>query len=122
MTHLLSSISTLRVKNAEASRKFFLMLGFRTVWEHRESEEFPLFLEMQRDSVSFFLSEHDGDGPFGVSIYVVVDDAKSLYEEFVETSAETTEPIVQPWGHLVFSISDLDGNNLRFGSPTDSVS
>ena len=55
MAELKTTISTLRVKDAEASRDFYSQLGFRTIWEHREAEDFPLFLEIQRDSVSFFL-------------------------------------------------------------------
>jgi len=122
MARLAASISTLRVQDAEASRQFFAQLGFQTVWEHREAEGFPLFLEIRRDAVSLFLSEHKGDGPLGVYMYVVVDDAQSLFDEFRQTTAGPTQPTVQPWGHLVFSIDDLDGNHLSFGSsvPTDN--
>ena len=121
MTQLQSVISTLRVQDAEASFAFFAKLGFEKVWEHRESEDFPLFIEVRRDSVSLFLSEHEGDGPQGVQIYVLVDDAQSLHDQFRAAGvACESAPEQQPWGHLVFGMEDLDGNVLRFGSPVTS--
>ena len=51
------------------------------------------------------------------SVAIVVDDAQSLYEEVRQTSARPTRPEQQPWGHLVFSVEDLDGNHLSFGAP-----
>jgi len=71
-----------------------------------------------RDQVSFHLSEHEGDGPPGIQVYVGVADAQALYDEFRAKGVTIPEPPAEaPWGELVFVLQDLDGNSLRFGSP-----
>ena len=109
----------LRVKNARQSEAFFRdQLGFTTSWEFDPGDGYPVFLEVARDKVAFHLSEHEGDGPSGIQIYVNVKDAHALHDEFVSQGARIAEPLHETeWGHLVFSLEDLDNNTLRFGSP-----
>ena len=116
---LLRTISMLRVADARASEAFFRgKLGFETSWEYDPGDGYPVFVEVTRDWVSFHLSEHDGDGPPGIQVYVGVRDAKALYDEFLAKGVEIAEPPSEaPWGEVVFVIQDLDGNTLRFGSP-----
>lgn len=116
---LRSSIPTFRVKDARAAEAFYReKLGFSTSWAHDPGNEYPVFLEMVRDNVALHLSEHDGDGPVGVSIYVNVTDALALHDAFLAAGAEVAEPPQNSgWGEVVFSLPDLDGDTLRFGSP-----
>ena len=75
---------------------------------------------MHRDGVSIFLSEHSGDGPTGIQVYFVIDDADALYSSLEGgTIAITHIPHDTEWGDRVFEIEDFDGNALRFGSPQD---
>ena len=115
---LLRTISMLRVADARASEKFFCdKLGFRTTWEYDPGEGYPVFLEVARDEVAFHLSEHEGDGPSAIQIYVCVADAEKLYDEFIAKGVEIAEPPHEaPWGDIVFVMQDLDGNTLRIGS------
>ncbi len=116
---LQGTISMLRVADARKSEAFFCgKLGFRKTWEYDPGDGYPVFMEVTRDAVSFHLSEHEGDGPAGIQLYVNVADAKALYEEFTSRSVDIgNAPEEAPWGHLVFELQDLDGNTLRFGSP-----
>ena len=115
-----STIPTFRVRDARAAEVFYRdKLGFGTSWAHDPGDGYPVFLEIVRDNVALHLSEHAGDGPEGVSIYVNVTDARGLYEEFCAKGAEIAEALQEAeWGEVVFSLTDLDGNTLRFGSPT----
>lgn len=116
---LQGTISMLRTKDARKSEAFYCdLLGFEKSWEFDPGDEYPVFLEVARDAVAFHLSEHEGDGPMGVQVYINVEDAAALYEEFVSRGAPITDPPrEEEWGHLVFSMEDPDGNTLRFGSP-----
>lgn len=116
---LKGTISLLRVKDARKSQAYFQdKLGFRTTWEHDPGDGFPVFLEVARDHVAFHLSEHEGDGPFGITVYINVADAQSLHDEFASRGVEIAEPIQEAeWGETTFAINDLDGNTFRFGSP-----
>ena len=119
---LLGTIPTFRVKDARAAEAFYRdILGFRTNWEHDPGDGYPIFLEMMRDNIALHLSEHEGDGPEGVSIYVNVTDARALFGEFLSAGAEVPNPPQEAeWGEVVFGLNDLDGNTLRFGSPISS--
>ena len=113
------TISMLRVADARASEKLFCeQLGFKKTWEDDPGDGHPVFVEVTRDHVSFHLSEHQGDGPLGVQVYINVADAQALYEEFCSKGAEIIDPPHEaPWGHTVFEVQDPNGNTLRFGSP-----
>ena len=114
----------LRVTDARKSQAFFQdRLGFKTTWEHDPGDGFPVFLEVSRDAVSFHLSEHEGDGPLGIQVYVNVADAGLLSEEYGAQGVEFVEPLHDAeWGERVFVIQDPDGNLLRFGSPIPTPS
>ncbi|WP_454062153.1 glyoxalase superfamily protein [Candidatus Nitrospira salsa] len=80
---------------------------------------------IERDGCLVHLSSHSGDGVFGNSIYVRVDDIAPLYRQFVANDLNTDapdkypslriQPVVQTWGMKEFSVADPDGNKLTFG-------
>jgi hypothetical protein len=51
------------------------------------------------------------------SIYMHVDDADALAEEWRDAGVEFVEPHDVEWGKREGSHKDLDGNLIRFGSP-----
>ncbi|MDH3582958.1 MAG: glyoxalase superfamily protein [Phycisphaerae bacterium] len=120
MSSFRSVIPLLRVADSRRTQSLFELLAFRSLWEHQESPEAPRFMEMHRDGVSVFLSEHGGDGPFGVQVYFVVDDADALFQSVQGRDIRcSAEPHDAAWGHRVFELEDFDGNTLRFGSPIE---
>ena len=116
-----STISMLRVTDARASEKFYCQkLGFQKSWEYDPGDGEPVFIEITRDKVSLHLSEHEGDGPLGVQLYVNVANAGALYDELTQNGVSIGDPPYDAeWGHTVFELQDLDGNTLRIGSPTN---
>lgn len=116
-TQLERCVPTLRVQNAEAACRYFCeQLGFQKDWEHRFEAGLPLYVSVSRDGVGLHLSEHSGDGPPRVRVYIYVRDPEALFEELKARGARVTrEPERQPYGTLEFSVEDLDGNGIHFG-------
>lgn len=114
-----STISMLRVQDARKSEAFYRdVLGFKKSWEFDPGDGQPIFIEVTRDNVSFHLSEHEGDGPIGIQLYVNVADARTLHDDLVSRNVTITESLHEAeWGHHVFAIEDPDRNTLRIGSP-----
>ncbi|MGH0035687.1 MAG: bleomycin resistance protein [Myxococcota bacterium] len=110
-------VPTLRVRDASAACRYFCeRLGFEKDWEHRFEPELPLFVSVSRDGVSLHLSEHTGDGPREVRVYVYVQDPRALFDELQSRGARiVAEPELQSYGTLEFIVEDLDGNRMRFG-------
>ena len=110
-------VPTLRVRDASAACRYFCdKLGFAKDWEHRFEPGLPLFVSVSRDGVSLHLSEHTGDGPLEVRVYVYVQDPEALFEELKSRGARiVAEPELQSYGTVEFIVEDLDGNRIRFG-------
>lgn len=53
---------TLSITDYERARDFYVeRLGFAIDWEWRHEPGFPVFLQVSRDGLAFYLSEHSGD-------------------------------------------------------------
>lgn len=113
----------IRVKDARASLDYYnRSLGFHKEWEHEFEPGLPLCISIARGGLRFFLSEHTGDGNFGICVYCYVSDADRLHAEFARSGALGVTPVEEmPWGRD-FSVRDLDGNELRFGSTRPDAS
>ena len=67
-----------------------------------------------------YLDLTDSLPPGGGLLYLHVDDADQLAQEWRAAGAEVTEPQDFPWGKHEGSHTDPDGNTIRFGSPLRS--
>jgi uncharacterized glyoxalase superfamily protein PhnB len=108
----------IRVKDAQASLEFYeRCLGFRKVSEHRFAPGLPRVIRIQRGELRFLLTEHTGDGAFGICVYCYIhDDVDALCRRCREAGARITqEPEDMPWARD-FGVKDPDGNILRFGN------
>jgi catechol 2,3-dioxygenase-like lactoylglutathione lyase family enzyme len=108
----------LRMTNWERSQQFYVNgLGFRVDWEHRFEPGFPVFAQLTRDGLSFFLTEHTGDCQVGGAAYFVVDDVDALCREISGRGIRPAElPEDTPWQTREMNIIDPDGNRLRFAT------
>ena len=53
---------TLRITSYARSKSFYVDgLGFQIDWEHRFQPAFPVFMQVSRDGLAFFLAEHKGE-------------------------------------------------------------
>ena len=107
---------TLRMTSYAKSKAFYTEgLGFHIDWEHRFEPHFPVFMQVSRDGMAFFLTEHRGDCPVGGLLHLYVDDVDACFAEFQGKGIAVTEPPNNDLpGVRVMTVLDPDGNKLRF--------
>lgn len=71
----------------------------------------------QRDGLTLHLDLTDTPIPGGGLLYLHVDDADRLADEWRAAGIEFVEPQDFEWGKHEGSHTDPDGNSIRFGSP-----
>lgn len=113
-----SVIPQLRMTRAARSLAFYVDgLGFDIDWEHRFEPGLPLFAQLSRQGQTIFLTEHAGDCQPGGAVYFWVDDAAACHAAFAAAGITTlTAPEHTGYGTLEFTVTDPDGNRLRFGT------
>jgi len=106
---------TLRITDYEASRTFYSDgLGFQIDWEHRFEPGLPVFMQVSRDGLAFFLTEHTGDCPVGGLIHLYVPDVDAWYREFRQKGVPVREPPNESLQRLrSMTVVDPDGNKLH---------
>lgn len=106
---------TLRIADYARSKEFYVDgLGFQIDWEHRFEPHFPVFMQVSRDEMAFFLTEHKGDCSFGGLLHLYVPDVDAWHAEFVSRGVAVHEPPNQSLpGLRDMTIIDPDGNKLR---------
>ena len=107
---------TLRMTSYTRSKAFYVEgLGFQIDWEHRFEQHFPVFMQVSRDGMAFFLTEHRGDCPVGGLLHFYVSDVDAWFAEFQGKSIAVTEPPNNDLpGVRIMTVLDPDGNKLRF--------
>ncbi|MBD1875550.1 VOC family protein [Nodosilinea sp. FACHB-131] len=112
-------IPALRITQYERSKLFYLdQLGFELEWEHRFEPHFPVFMSVARDGMRLYLSEHQGDCQVGGLVHFVVEDVAAWYQEFRQRAVSVTYPPNYDLGFCQMTITDPDGNQLRYMEPT----
>ena len=83
-----------------------------------------MFSVFERGDCEIHLSSHSGDGKFGNTFYVFVEEVDNLFAKYLERGLviqkEASSPvhhssIHQSWGAREFYVDDPDGNTIRFG-------
>ncbi|WP_067474353.1 glyoxalase superfamily protein [Actinomadura hibisca] len=105
-------IPILRVADAAVAIGWYERLGFTKQWEHRFEPGFPAFVEVARDQLRLFLSEHEGDARPDTLLYLRVRDVDAVASEF------GVQPQDAPWAREI-ELRDPDGNRLRIGTPKE---
>jgi uncharacterized glyoxalase superfamily protein PhnB len=111
----------IRVRDARASSAHYeRCFGFRKVSEHQFATGLPLCVSIERGDLSFLLSEHTGDGAFGICVYCYINDDVDEFYKRCRASGATIEQELQdmPWARD-FAVKDPDGNIIRFGNGKD---
>ncbi|UBF28890.1 VOC family protein [Kovacikia minuta CCNUW1] len=106
---------TLRITDYETSRSFYVdKLGFWIDWEHRFEPHFPVFMQITREGLSLYLSQHQGDCQVGGLVYLYVPNVDSWYHEMTHKGVQIDAPPTdQPWGDRDIRVVDSDGNQLN---------
>lgn len=104
---------TLRITDYARSKAFYVGLGFKIDWEHRVEAQFPVFMQVSRDGMAFFLTEHTGDCPVGGLIHLYVPNVDAWFAEFHGKGVPVNEPPNESLqGLRSMTIVDTDGNKL----------
>jgi len=115
-------IPALRITNYQRSKTFYVdQLGFRVEWEHRFEPNFPVFMSVARDGMQIYLTEHRGDCQVGGLVHFVIEDVNAWFREFKARGVELSESPNNDLGFLNMTVTDADGNQLRFMEPSTEM-
>lgn len=114
-------IPALRITNYEQSKRFYTEgLGFRIDWEHCFEPGLPVFMQLSRDGMILYLTEHRGDCQPGGLIHLFVPDVDAWHDVFRDSIpkvraglCQITPPSESIPGLRVMTVVDPDGNKLR---------
>ncbi len=112
-------VPALRITDYDRSKAFYVdRLGFRVEWEHRFEPNFPVFMAVARDGMQIYLTEHSGDCQVGGLVHFLIEDVNAWYREFTARGVQLTELPNNDLGFLNMTVTDPDGNQLRFMEPS----
>jgi len=114
------SVPVLRMFDVVKTREFYIdYLGFSVDFEHRFHDDAPLFMGMSRDGLTFFLSEHHGDGSPGSHVVVQMRGVDDLHRELAAKKYRYMNPGIQTqeWGTRDLCVVDPCGNKIIFSEP-----
>lgn len=115
-------IPTLRMTNYEQSKRFHTEgLGFRIDWEHRFEPGFPVFIQVSRDGMTIYLSEHRGNCQPGGLVHLFAADVGAWCQELLHSVPPTRAglcklkgpPSESIPGLRLMTVVDPDGNQPR---------
>ena len=108
-------IPALRITNYERSKSYYVeALGFVVAWEHRFEPHLPVFMSVVRDDMQIYLTQHSGDCQVGGLVHFMISDVDAWYRDFRHRGANVTEAPNNDLGFRNMTITDPDGNQLRF--------
>ncbi len=105
------------VANVGRSVDWFERAGFEVSFH----DDTYAFAHRDRD-LTIHLAQADGDEPAGQSaLYIHCQDADRVAEEWRAVGIEVSGPTDQEYGKREATVTDPDGNLIRFGSPLPST-
>jgi catechol 2,3-dioxygenase-like lactoylglutathione lyase family enzyme len=114
----------LRMFSVEKAREFYCdWLGFKIDWEHRFDDSAPLFMQVSRDNLVLFLSEHHGDSTPGSKVYVEMTGVADLHRELTAKNYGYMRPGLDmtEWKTLEINVIDPFGNRIVFAERTGTA-
>ena len=108
-------VPTLRITDYAQSKPFYVDgLGFQIDWEHRFAPHLPVFMQVTRDGMTIYLSEHVGDCQVGGLVHFYVDNVDAWYREFQQKGISVQAPPSEDLpGLRMMTVVAPDGNQLR---------
>lgn len=114
------AVPVLRMFDVAKTREFYLdYLGFSVDFEHRFHDDAPLFMGISRHGLTFFVSEHHGDGSPGAHVVVQMRGVDDLHRELAAKHYRYMNPgiQIQDWGTRELCVTDPCGNKIIFSEP-----
>ena len=119
---LADAIPILRIFSVEKAKEFYLdFLGFKTDWEHRFGDNFPLYTQVSQSGLRLHLSEHHGDASPGSTAFIWMRGIAEFHRELMAKNYRYNRPGLEdaPWDARVVEVSDPFGNKIRFSEPNE---
>ena len=109
-------VPALRITDHARSKAFYVEgLGFAIDWEHRFEPHLPVFMQVSRDGMAIYLSQHAGDCQVGGLVHFYVPNVDDWYAEFQRRGVPVQHPPSESLeGLRDMTVVDPDGNQLRF--------
>nr|WP_249337072.1 glyoxalase superfamily protein [Serratia plymuthica] len=94
-----AAVPIFRIFSVEKAKEFYLnFLGFTLDWEHRFSEDLPLYAQISRSGLTLHLSEHYGDSTPGSAVFIPIRDIDALHRELMAKQYRYARPGVETLG------------------------
>ncbi|MEG0383568.1 glyoxalase superfamily protein [Solibacillus cecembensis] len=109
-------IPAFRITDYSRSKAFYIEgMGFKIDWEHRFEPHFPVFVQITKDDMTIYLTEHTGDCQIGGLIHFFVPNVDNWYNELKSNKniCITEPPNNSLEGLRMMNIVDPDGNQIR---------
>ncbi|WP_077212434.1 glyoxalase superfamily protein [Bacillus dakarensis] len=109
-------VPAFRITDYKRSKAFYVEgMGFQIDWEHRFEPNFPVFVQITKDEMTIYLTEHTGDCETGGLIHLFVPNVDKWYDELKsKKDIHITEPPNDDLeGLRMMTVVDPDGNQLR---------
>ncbi|MFP3388743.1 glyoxalase superfamily protein [Brevibacillus sp. SIMBA_040] len=111
-------IPAFRITDYTRSKAFYMEgMGFQIDWEHRFEPHLPVFVQITRDEMTIYLTEHTGDCQVGGLVHFFVPNVDNWYNELKSKAQEEFRNIEPPnddiEGLRMITVVDPDGNQLR---------
>ena len=110
------AIPIVRIFDVDKAREFYLeFLGFKTDWEHRFGDNFPLYFQVSRGGLKLHLSEHAGDATPGCNMIVPTRGLRAFHADLAAKDYRYLKPGLsqEEWG-LEMVVTDPFNNRIRF--------
>ena len=116
-------IPILRIFDEAKAHEFYMdFLGFSVDFSHRFGDNFPIYMQVSRDSLVLHLSEHSGDCTPGSKTFINTKNLDQIYSELSEKNYKYNKPGIQdmPWGARNLELTDPFSNKIVFNEYKDS--
>ena len=114
-------IPILRSFDEAKAREFYVdFMGFTVDWEHRFSDNSPLYMQVSREGLVLHLSEHHGDSTPGAALRIEMSDVDAFSKTLREKRYKYANPgcgELTPWGTKEVTLTDPFKNRLIFWQP-----
>ena len=110
-------IPMLRIFDYNKAVEFYVdWLGFKINFEHTFHEDAPKYIEVERDGITFHLSEHHGDGTPGSHVFIWCEGVRDYHTELINKKYKYNRPGIEEtfYGALAFIVNDPFNNKIIF--------
>ena len=121
---LIETIPVVRIFDEEKAREFYVdFLEFNVDWEHPFEEDFPLYMQISKDSIHIHLTGHHGDRCPGSAIIIDMEGLESYRQNLLDKRYKHSRPGYRRTERntIEMTIADPFGNRVTFSERLGEV-